>query len=88
MLFSSNSVSLCSDGPSLGSDINISGYEITQILGTHQLAHNKYSMVRPHLLLLTQDPYRRQFQALDGDDIQAAWAIFGVTKSQYIVLYN
>jgi len=77
-----------SNGPLPGSDIDVSGYDIMPVLGTHQLAFNKYSMYRPHFLLLTQNPYRRQFQSLGEEDMQAAWAVLAKMKHRYFVIYN
>lgn len=60
------------DGCLPGGDISIAGFEVAPIRGTHVLAFNKFCAYRPHLLLLTADGRRRQFEALDAGDLAAA----------------
>ncbi|KAL1835982.1 hypothetical protein VTJ49DRAFT_5739 [Mycothermus thermophilus] len=60
-----------------GSDINVTGYEMAALgppdhEATHLLAANKFPAARPHFLILTQDGWRRQHEALDAEDFAAA----------------
>jgi ATP adenylyltransferase/5',5'''-P-1,P-4-tetraphosphate phosphorylase II len=72
-----------------GSDINVSGYEIGDVSETHMLAFNKFCMYRPHLLLLTKDGTRRQYEALDIDDLQSAWATLDALGwRRYFMFFN
>ncbi|KAK6086154.1 ap4a phosphorylase 2 [Seiridium cupressi] len=71
-----------------GSDIDISGYEIGDVSQTHLLAFNKFCMYRPHLLLLTKDGYKRQYDQLDLDDIQSAWNVLEALNWNYFVFFN
>ncbi|KAL2015678.1 hypothetical protein VTK56DRAFT_5035 [Thermocarpiscus australiensis] len=71
-----------------GSDINVSGYEVTTIGSTHLLTVNKYPAARPHFLILTQNGFRRQYEALDRDDIAAAWKVISSLSNRYMVLFN
>ncbi|KAH6651579.1 hypothetical protein BKA67DRAFT_537445 [Truncatella angustata] len=71
-----------------GSDIDISGYEIGDVSRTHILAFNKYCMYRPHLLLLTKDGYKRQYDHLDLDDMQSAWNALEALNWNYFVFFN
>ncbi|KAK3684193.1 ATP adenylyltransferase-domain-containing protein [Podospora appendiculata] len=71
-----------------GSDIDVSGFEITPVSETHLLAINKFAAVRPHLLLLTQDGFQRQYTALDRDDLASARAVFASFQRPYLVFYN
>ncbi|KAK1590758.1 ATP adenylyltransferase [Colletotrichum navitas] len=61
------------DGCLPGGDISIAGYEIGLVGGgAHVLSFNKFCAYRPHLMLVTADGRRRQFEALDGADLGAA----------------
>ncbi|ETS84576.1 hypothetical protein PFICI_02601 [Pestalotiopsis fici W106-1] len=71
-----------------GSDIDISGYEIGDVSPTHLWAFNKFCMYRPHLLLLTKDGYRRQYEPLDLDDIQSAWGALESLGWNYFMFFN
>lgn len=72
-----------------GSDIDVSGYEITRVnAGTHLLMFNKFCMYRPHMLLLTSDGWRRQFQQLDLDDLSAAWDVLSTLGWRYFMFFN
>jgi len=75
------------DPPSL-SDIDVTGHEISPINGTHLLAFNKFSGYRPHLLLLTLDPSKRQTTDLDRADIAAAWNTLSSLSRDYIAIFN
>ncbi|KAJ0159029.1 Diadenosine 5',5'''-P1,P4-tetraphosphate phosphorylase 2 [Colletotrichum tanaceti] len=86
------------DGRIPGGDISIEGYEIGPVRDTHVLAFNKFCAYRPHLLLMTADGRRRQFEALDGADLAAAREVLvaldghgGATargRREYLVIYN
>ncbi|KAK5997631.1 ATP adenylyltransferase [Cladobotryum mycophilum] len=73
-----------------GSDISTSGFEVHSIGGTHILAFNKFCIARPHFLLLTEDGFRRQYEALDLEDLTAAHSVITslTSKREYMVLYN
>lgn len=71
-----------------GSDIDVSGYEITYVNGTHLLMFNKFCMYRPHLLLLTKDGYRRQYEQLDLQDLQAVWNVLQSLNWRYFMFFN
>ncbi|RYP48441.1 hypothetical protein DL769_011201 [Monosporascus sp. CRB-8-3] len=71
-----------------GSDIDVSGYEITYINDTHLLMFNKFCMYRPHLLLLTKDGHRRQYEQLDLQDFQATWKVLGGLNWKYFMFFN
>ncbi|KAK0705632.1 hypothetical protein B0H67DRAFT_388268 [Lasiosphaeris hirsuta] len=76
-----------------GSDIDVTGFEISPITTTHLLAANKFSAARPHLLLLTTDGHARQHAALDAADWAAAHAALSAlttpTGSQgYMLFFN
>jgi len=50
---------------------------------------NKFPGARPHYLLLTDDGYRRQFEALDKDDFIAAREVLGkLNEKRYLMLFN
>lgn len=71
-----------------GSDIDVSGYEITYVNGTHLLMFNKFCMYRPHLLLLTKDGWRRQYEQLDLQDLQAVWNVLESLNWRYFMFFN
>lgn len=72
-----------------GSDIDVSGYEIGNVSATHMLAFNKFCMYRPHLLLLTRDGTRRQYEPLAADDLQSAWAALDALGwRRYFLFFN
>ncbi|ORY57766.1 ATP adenylyltransferase-domain-containing protein [Pseudomassariella vexata] len=71
-----------------GSDINVSGYEVTDINGTHQLAFNKFCMYCPHLLLLTNDGYKRQYEHLDVADFAAGCSTLESLGWNYFMFFN
>jgi len=74
-----------------GSDINVTGYEITSLGTSHLLTFNKFPAARPHMLLLTQDGFRRQHERLDRDDLAAMWATINTlnnSKKRYLAFYN
>ncbi|KAK4235327.1 hypothetical protein C8A03DRAFT_17916 [Achaetomium macrosporum] len=71
-----------------GSDINVSGYEVATLGSTHLLAVNKFPAARSHLLILTQDGFRRQHEALDLDDLTAARQVLASLESRHLLLFN
>lgn len=71
-----------------GSDINVSGYQIGDVSDTHFLAFNKFCMYRPHLLLLTKNGFKRQYDNLDLDDIQSAWNVLDALDWKYFLFFN
>ncbi|KAF7587797.1 hypothetical protein BBP40_006707 [Aspergillus hancockii] len=70
-----------------GSDISTAGFEIGAI-DTHFVIANKFCFARPHLLLLTFDGHRRQYEPLDEADLDSAWRILNSVKTDYIAFYN
>ncbi|KAK1730090.1 hypothetical protein CaCOL14_013118 [Colletotrichum acutatum] len=80
---SNKEITLDEEGNLPGGDISIAGFELTTISGggaedaTHVLAFNKFCAYRPHLLLLTADGRRRQFEGLDERDLGAAVEVLG-----------
>ncbi|KAK8035476.1 hypothetical protein PG993_010471 [Apiospora rasikravindrae] len=71
-----------------GSDIDVSGYEIADVSDTHCVAFNKFCMYRPHMLLLTKDGYRRQYDPLSLDDVQAARQMLEAMNWHHFMFYN
>jgi len=89
---SSSASSTSSYGLRPGSDIDISGYEITLLPPRHILAFNKFSAARPHVLILTEDGHRRQYEPLDIGDIQALRSVLSslvkTGETRYLGIYN
>uniref|UniRef100_A0A8H7K9X0 Ap4A phosphorylase 1/2 N-terminal domain-containing protein n=1 Tax=Bionectria ochroleuca TaxID=29856 RepID=A0A8H7K9X0_BIOOC len=75
-------------GPKPGSDINVNGLGVQSLNGTHELTLNMFSSYRPHLLMLTNDGYRRQWEPLDIDDFRAATQFLSNMDQDYLVFYN
>jgi ATP adenylyltransferase len=71
-----------------GSDIDVSGYEVANLGSTHLLAFNKFPAGRPHCLILTQDGFRRQYEALKMDDLTAACQVLSSLESRHLLLFN
>ncbi|KAK4034967.1 hypothetical protein C8A01DRAFT_18285 [Parachaetomium inaequale] len=72
-----------------GSDIDVSGTEITDVGSTHLLAFNMFPAARPHFLLVTQDGFRRQHEELDRDDMTALWQVMSSFKQKrYLAIFN
>ncbi|KAF9872263.1 hypothetical protein CkaCkLH20_10355 [Colletotrichum karsti] len=64
---------LDADGRLPGGDISVAGFVIDLVnAGSHVLMFNKFCVYRPHLILLTADGHRRQFEALGAADLEAA----------------
>ncbi|KAL2167545.1 hypothetical protein VTG60DRAFT_1131 [Thermothelomyces hinnuleus] len=79
-----------SSGCRPGSDIDVSGYEVADIGSTHLLAYNKFAAARPHLLLVTQDGYRRQHERLDRHDFAALCQVLSALqrRERYLAIFN
>ncbi|KAK6833843.1 phosphorylase [Apiospora arundinis] len=71
-----------------GSDIDVSGYEIADVTDTHCVAFNKFCMYRPHLLLLTKDGYRRQYDILSLDDMEASRQMLEAMNWHHFMFFN
>jgi ATP adenylyltransferase len=71
-----------------GSDICTTGYEIADVGTTHILVANKFCFARPHLVLLTLDGHKRQFDALNHEDLAAAWNALKPLNRNYVAFYN
>ncbi|KAM5463217.1 putative ATP adenylyltransferase [Microsporum audouinii] len=71
-----------------GSDISTAGFEIGNISDTHFLIVNKFCFARPHLMLLTSNAHRKQYEPLDENDLEAAWAALATTTKNYVAFYN
>ncbi|CAG8888122.1 unnamed protein product [Penicillium egyptiacum] len=61
---------------------------ITTVNGTHYLVINRFPVIRPMLLLLTVDSYRRQYEPLDLEDIEAAWNTICGLKEEHYAFFN
>ncbi|OQD63472.1 hypothetical protein PENPOL_c009G00028 [Penicillium polonicum] len=70
-----------------GSDISTTGFELGA-LDTHLVIVNKFCFARPHLMLLTFDGYKRQYEALDESDLNDTWQLLNSAKSDYVAFYN
>ncbi|KAE8347725.1 hypothetical protein BDV24DRAFT_146526 [Aspergillus arachidicola] len=70
-----------------GSDISTTGFEIATT-DTHILIANKFSFSRPHLMLLTLDGHRRQYEPLNETDLDGAWRILNAAETDYVAFYN
>ncbi|KAF5692271.1 5,5 P-1,P-4-tetraphosphate phosphorylase 2 [Fusarium circinatum] len=71
-----------------GSDINTAGYEICDVGSSHVLVANKFCFARPHLMLLTSDGHQRQYEALNRDDLTAAWSVLSTMGDDYVAFFN
>ncbi|KAJ4387608.1 hypothetical protein N0V93_008204 [Gnomoniopsis smithogilvyi] len=71
-----------------GSDISTAEFEIGDIGSSHFIAANKFCFARPHLMLLTSDGHRRQYEPLDEDDLTAALTALNAIKEDYVIFYN
>lgn len=49
---------------------------------------NKFPSARPHYLILTQNGFRRQFEALDINDLTAARQVISSLHSRHLMLFN
>ncbi|CEJ92611.1 hypothetical protein VHEMI08250 [[Torrubiella] hemipterigena] len=71
-----------------GSDINTNGFEIGNVGESHVIVVNKFAFARPHLMLVSSDGYRRQFEPLDLIDLEAVWSSVMSMSNDYIAFYN
>ncbi|KAL6790937.1 ATP adenylyltransferase domain-containing protein [Trichoderma sp. SZMC 28012] len=71
-----------------GSDISTKGFEIGPIGNTHFVIANKFCYARPHLMLLTCDGYRRQYEPLDEAGLEAAQTVLLSMSQDFVVFYN
>lgn len=59
---------------------------------SHVLVANKFALARPHMMVLTTDGYRRQYEPLDESDLTAAWTVLNDLSTEggrdYVVFYN
>ncbi|KAL5116199.1 hypothetical protein ACEQ8H_005864 [Pleosporales sp. CAS-2024a] len=58
---------------------------LCQVHSTHDLALNLFCVDRPQLLMATRDSYRRQHEALDGEDFGAMLALLRRLHGWYVV---
>ncbi|KAJ5598448.1 hypothetical protein N7537_008532 [Penicillium hordei] len=70
-----------------GSDISTTGFELGA-LDSHLVIVNKFCFARPHLMLLTFDGYKRQYEALDKSDLNDTWQLLNSAQSDYVAFYN
>ncbi|KAE8418063.1 ATP adenylyltransferase-domain-containing protein [Aspergillus pseudocaelatus] len=71
-----------------GSDISTQGLEIGEISTSHFLVANKFCWARPHLMVVTSDGYRRQYEGLDLHDIKSVWFLLSTLDTDYVAFYN
>lgn len=59
---------------------------------SHVLVANKFALARPHIMVLTTDGHRRQYEPLDESDLIAAWTVLNELSKEggrdYVVFYN
>ncbi|KZL76591.1 tetraphosphate phosphorylase 2 (ATP adenylyltransferase) [Colletotrichum tofieldiae] len=91
----SREIELDADGCLPGGDISIAGYEVGPVGETHVLSFNKFCAYRPHLLLMTADGRKRQFEELNSGDLGAARDVLaglngsnGGSGQEYLVIFN
>ncbi|KAF3065735.1 Diadenosine 5',5'''-P1,P4-tetraphosphate phosphorylase 2 [Trichoderma lentiforme] len=75
-------------GKADGSDISTKGFEIGPIGNDHFVIANKFCYARPHLMLLTCDGYRRQYEPLDEAGLEAAQTVLLSMSQDFVVFYN
>lgn len=72
-----------------GSDLqNDPPIEITSINKTHILLYNKFCISKSQMMIVTADSYRRQHDALDGDDLEVAYTVLFAMASPHFVFFN
>jgi ATP adenylyltransferase len=49
---------------------------------------NKFPSARPHFLILTEDGFRRQYEALNTDDLTAAHHVISSLRSRHLMIFN
>ncbi|EPS28964.1 hypothetical protein PDE_03910 [Penicillium oxalicum 114-2] len=74
--------------PRKGSDISTAGFEIGKVGNAHLLVANKFCWANPHFLLVTADPYQRQYTPLDKTDLRAMWSVLKTMSSDYVAFFN
>jgi ATP adenylyltransferase len=62
-------------------------FVIERIGGKHTLRLNKFCVVRPQLILHTNE-FEPQIEPLSAEDLEAAWSVLCRLESPYIVIYN
>lgn len=75
-------------GPGSDIDKGDEGLIIATILDTHLLVINKFCVFRPQYLLLTVNSYRRQYEPLDKEDLDAAWRFLDSAETPHFLIYN
>ncbi|CAG8896514.1 unnamed protein product [Penicillium egyptiacum] len=60
----------------------------TQRSESHLVIVNKFCFARPHLIVLTFDGYKRQYEALDEADLNDTWQILSSAERDYVAFYN
>lgn len=71
-----------------GSDIHTDGFEIGNVGGEPFMIANKLCFARPHLMLLTSDGHRRQYERLQEGDVEAVWTVLTTLGGDYAAFYN
>ncbi|KAL1306340.1 hypothetical protein AAFC00_005055 [Neodothiora populina] len=71
-----------------GSDISTEGFEVGNIGSDHYVAVNKFCYARPHLMLLTSDAYKRQYEPLYNNDLEAMWTLLSTFDRDYLAFFN
>ncbi|PLB55689.1 hypothetical protein P170DRAFT_375627 [Aspergillus steynii IBT 23096] len=71
-----------------GSDIDTAGFEIGTIGDTHFVIANKFCFARPHLMILSLDGFRRQYEPLDEPDLAGAWQLLNAADTDSVAFYN
>ncbi|KAF5671857.1 ATP adenylyltransferase II [Fusarium denticulatum] len=75
-----------------GSGIDTNGFEMGDSeSSSHFVIANKFCFSRTHLMMLTRDGYRRQYEPLNQSDFGAAWATLASLNNgttDYVVFFN
>lgn len=71
-----------------GSDIGTAGFELGSIGSTHFVVANRFSYAKPHLMLLTSDGHKRQYDPLNESDLGAAWTLLDAIDGDATVFFN
>jgi ATP adenylyltransferase len=58
------------------------------VTDSHFVIANKFCFARPHLMLLTCDGHRRQYEPLDEADLDGVWRILSAAETDYVAFYN
>ncbi|KAE9982644.1 hypothetical protein EG327_005795 [Venturia inaequalis] len=78
-------VKMMGEGSDLQDDPTI---EITRINGTHILLYNKFCISKSQLMIVTANSYHRQYDPLDGDDLEAARIVLCSLTSPHFIFFN